>query len=978
MPPYGTAAGASRGDLSAGGESAPNAPSDGAERSSGTERKVEETDLYRLEGDRLYYLNAYRGLMVFDVSDVDAPKLLGRSAIFGWPVEMIVRGGIATVVVADWYGTMDDGTPFHGSIVRGLDARNPGAIKVLGEAKLGGWVRDTRVVGDVLYAVSEDYGWAYGYSGEVAERDTVSSPARGRNAVMSSVSFANGVIAQKAEERFEGYASVFNVTDTAIMMAHDIPSDPNQPYSTPSGRSELVYIDITDPGGAIALRGRAEVRGSLQAWGTDAGRWNLDFADKRYAHLLSCAGSYCGANDSGYILSTVDFGNPNAPVKASELTVPSTGWSVATRFDGARMYLSPGSDYAGSGTTPVKIYDLSNPAVPALAGETSVQGPIWNFTPAGDRLFALGSDNSENSSRVKVQYLDVSDATAPSLIGSSSFGDGWAWTPAAGTFKAFAKNDAQGLVALPFSGWSNQEQEYRNGVQLIEFTPTAIRTAGAARARGWVERGIFVQSGGKARVISLSDQALSVIDYTDRNAPRVVREVTLARNVVNARPEGANVAELSSDWWGYDQRQTELRMLPIGNADEHSDASGVPTAKIDGINARAFRNGSFTYVVTNVKTEVPCATKPGMGSGADAIGPRPGGESGPSKCYAYVPQVQVVDFASGAAVLKGKVSLPVDQAYSGYGYGWGWGWFGCFAYDWYHGDDVVQVDGDALAFRRYEPVYREDGTWEANQTLYVVDLRNADAPSLASTLVTTDKQSWWGNMRAVGGKLYTSHYEWKVLPKYNPNGFSSPGRVRYYLDQIDLSDRQNPRVGAKINVPGILVGASETDASILYFVDYRWYGDRARDDLAIAQIRGDRAYLQSALPIEGWMGNVFVRGNKAYATVQRYEEQSGEARPSGPRMSLHEFDITDPRRPVDRAANERGGWGWLLGIEGDRAVITSGWGNEGIDVYRLRDGGAPAYDQFVRTRGWGGTLSRQDDTLFLASGFWGVQSISLR
>src|SRR5262245_56219030 len=31
-------------------------------------RAVEETDIYRLEGDRLYFLNGYRGLMVFDVS----------------------------------------------------------------------------------------------------------------------------------------------------------------------------------------------------------------------------------------------------------------------------------------------------------------------------------------------------------------------------------------------------------------------------------------------------------------------------------------------------------------------------------------------------------------------------------------------------------------------------------------------------------------------------------------------------------------------------------------------------------------------------------------------------------------------------------------------------------------------------------------------------------------------------------------------
>ena len=41
---------------------------------------------------------------------------------------------------------------------------------------------------------------------------------------------------------------------------------------------------------------------------------------------------------------------------------------------------------------------------------------------------------------------------------------------------------------------------------------------------------------------------------------------------------------------------------------------------------------------------------------------------------------------------------------------------------------------------------------------------------------------------------------------------------------------------------------------------------------------------------------------------------------------------------------------------------------------------APAYDQFVRTLGWWGRggLARQDDTLFVVTGYWGVQSIPLQ
>src|SRR5438067_9430837 len=50
------------GDGTAGG--APGTPATNPGTTAIT-RTVEETDLYRLEGTRLYYLNGYRGLMVF-------------------------------------------------------------------------------------------------------------------------------------------------------------------------------------------------------------------------------------------------------------------------------------------------------------------------------------------------------------------------------------------------------------------------------------------------------------------------------------------------------------------------------------------------------------------------------------------------------------------------------------------------------------------------------------------------------------------------------------------------------------------------------------------------------------------------------------------------------------------------------------------------------------------------------------------------
>jgi hypothetical protein len=904
---------------------------------SATPRAVEETDLYRLDGDRLYYLNAYRGLMVFDVADVDHPRLLGRSPIYGTPVEMVVRDGIAVVVVADWFGALDDGTPFHGSVVRGLDASDPSAIRVVGEAKLGGWVRDTRVVGDVLYAVSEDYGWIYGWlpvpavgigigvAGAVGAAPTL---------IVSSVSFAGGAIQAVGHEEYPGAGGVFNVTPDSILLAHTAGT---------SARTELLYLDISDPGGAIVPRGALEIDGVVQGWGADNGRWNLDFADGRTAHVVACAGAIWGCSgDGGFVVSTVDFTSPDQPALRGQLDLPAQAWSVAARFVGDRLYLSPQGSWGSGAATPFVVVDVSDPSAPKLAGTTQIPGTVWNLLPGpAAHIFALGNDvQSESGDQVSLAYLDVSAAT-PRLLGSASFGEGWAWTPAAGTFKAFTMDAQRGLVVLPFSGWSSAKQTYANGLQLVELGAASVATAGAAHTSGWVERGIFVGT----RLVALSDLALSVVDYTDHAAPRVTAELTLARNVVAANPQGATIAEVASDFWDYDLSTSEVRVLPLGDAEELGDETAATRVTVDGVDAQVFRNGDLAYLVTSVRTDAPC----------------PGGVTG--SCPARRQQIQVVDLAGGGARLRGKVALPVDA------WGWGWGWWGFLPWDWYGGAEVVQVGASALAFRRWAPIYvGATKSLDDNSRLYVVDLADPDAPRLASTTITDDPDGWWGNMRVVGDTLYTSHYEW--LQK----GPMAPWTVRYYVDRIDLHDLAHPRVESKVNVPGLLVGGSASDPSLLYTMDYLWDGNDTKNQLDVVRLHGAQAELLSTTTIPGWVGATVVRNDTAYLSAELWDDHSSTSS-----MQLHQIDLGNPRRPVDRATTGRSGWGWLLDVEGDRAIVTSGWGPAGVDIYRLVDGQAPRFSQFVRTRGyWTNAVTRQDDTLFLASGNWGVQRIDLK
>ena len=413
--------------------------------------------------------------------------------------------------------------------------------------------------------------------------------------------------------------------------------------------------------------------------------------------------------------------------------------------------------------------------------------------------------------------------------------------------------------------------------------------------------------------------------------------------------------------WDNDQEHSTLRVLPTAQAEDNVSGAALAEIEIDGYNSSVFHNGDLSYVVSNVQHEAAC-------TGSNASTPK---ADGTSACYNWTQEIQVVDRSNGTAVKRGKVDMP-DAV--GYWYS-GWGWYGCYAWNWYYGPDVVQIGGDALAFRRWLPQYATNGEYVDSLTaLYVVDLANPDQPTLASTTITNDPNGWWGNMRAINDTLYTGHWEWVVQPRYDANSYD-PGIVRYYLDQIDLTDRAHPRIGAKINVPGVLVGADENDPSLIYTMDYQWYNSSLNNRFEVLKLNGDRAYLQGWLDVPGWVGNTFVQGSTAYFTVQGPYDSDSSTSP----MSLYQVDLSDPSDPKVLPSQATQGWGWLLGVQGDRAFVTSGWGTAGIDVFRLQPGQAPAYDQFIRARGWWtNSLARQGNQLFLASGYWGTQVVNLQ
>ncbi|HEX7597891.1 MAG TPA: beta-propeller domain-containing protein, partial [Polyangia bacterium] len=67
----------------------------------GRDATVQEADIYRIDADRLFYFNTYRGLIIYDLADPKNPKQLSRLPVYGYPVEMFVVGKTVYALLSD-------------------------------------------------------------------------------------------------------------------------------------------------------------------------------------------------------------------------------------------------------------------------------------------------------------------------------------------------------------------------------------------------------------------------------------------------------------------------------------------------------------------------------------------------------------------------------------------------------------------------------------------------------------------------------------------------------------------------------------------------------------------------------------------------------------------------------------------------------------------------------------------------------------
>jgi hypothetical protein len=484
----------------------------------GDGRAIVEADIYKLAGSTLYILNAtLRGLQIVDVSDPSKPSIASELLVTGSPRQIYIEGHTAYVLVS---GAFDyDCGGFQGicgwqarsgvsTLILAVDVTLPAAPRVLGQLVIDGDLQDSRIVGNVLYVISDTDTLTY-----VASID-VSHPA----------SF------QKVDEldfRFDQWdVGVFaNVTDSRIVIAGagdtcDLTGGASNCDESASV-TQFTPIDITDATGRLA-QGTPFV-----ATGIVMNRWAMDFdpASGLLRAVLSSDSPH--VSSGGGLLTTWAAPTIHSATQLGSLPFQVGDNITAAAFAGPRVYVA--SALATSGCpAPLAVFDTSNPAQPTRLGSVTVPGAVDYLRPLGQQLLGLGHADAncvafQGTGQLAVSLFDVASGAQPSLLSQVTFGGQNATIAASQNDlqKVFLVLPGMGLVLVPYRNTGSTSDP--GGTQLIDLGTGGLQLRGMAPHTGLIERAFPLQQD----VAAFSDQDLQVLDITNRDAPATLAQLPL-------------------------------------------------------------------------------------------------------------------------------------------------------------------------------------------------------------------------------------------------------------------------------------------------------------------------------------------------------------------------------------------------------------------------------------------------------------------
>ena len=972
--------GASGGDTSGAdaGTATPNDPNGGAQRT------IQEADIIKVDGNRLYALSRYGGLSIVDITDPDHMKILGRKRTEGMPFEMYVQNGRAYVMLSDFgrYERWEGGAYgrwVQTSEIVALDVTNAASISEITHYDVPGSIADSRIVGDILYLVTFEDGYCWGCQDKPA---TIVSSFDVGGSIVNKVDQLLYTSTQKGYSAWKR-----SVTATTERMYIGGP-EWNWTPGAQQARSIIQVVDISDPRGKLVKGADVPVAGQINS------RWQMDEYNGVLRVVSQFGNGWWSPNgNSNPVVQTFTVASSQAvvPLGSTQIVMPMPEALQSVRFDGTRGYA-----ITSQRKDPLFTIDLSDPAHPKQAGQVQMPGFVTFMEPRGDRLVGFGQAETTSNAGLAVSLFDVSDLTAPKMIQRVTFGSGWSTLAEDQdrVQKSVQVLDQQGMVLVPFASygaWNNGAcSQPQSGIQIIDYGHDTLALRGVAPQWGLPRRAILANN----RLLAVSDRNVSSFDIASRDAPVKKNEIDLSNPAYRTTELANHVAAITNDWWS---GEVQLALTPKANADDAQIAGKISLASLAPVNqyycsgpsgwtawydARLFANGNFVYLTVPVYT-YDQSTRSGR-----VI-------------------VAAIDVSNPAApVIAGKSEIVLttrNDWYTYYGFWDGWGYYsyygGMYGSLVGAGEGVVRI-GTKLTYLEVdnEPIKIDLGNGSysydvvVHRNLHVVDFANPAAPAVKAP-VGLGASLGAAPLHVFGGQVLTTRW----LPSSNPN------KVRFYVDRVDLGGSDPVRL-ASINTPGSLVLA---DAASQRFVtaDYSATRATATDWQSCQTALGWRAWFDYQTKACVAVDRSFALTDVAGSSVslrQRFALPSqnmaglvtAEDRVYVSRYPRYDYPSCTGNAPCQPNVLEDGGL-WAIGgvRDGQLSIVSqmigdSLWplGAHGTKVALYTDSGLEVWDTSTPNaklvadatlRGWGYTsyVLMNDERAICSLGDFGLQTV---
>jgi hypothetical protein len=1040
---------------------------------SGRAATVEEADIYRIDSDRLFYFNTYRGLIIYDLTDPKNPKQLSRLAVYGYPIEMFVAGNTVYALLSDaLYLTQVKGQlQFDRHYVSQLvaidvsDLKNP---RVLSTTDIIGELREgvSRKIDNTIYLVSyisQSYYWGWGY--QVASDPQpeqawvysfdVSDPQALKQVGQLQI-FQGGSIQVSDPKGLYSYSKTFSdvtisATSNALMVDENwwvygytsSASSKNGYYNCGSSYSQqqsvVSIIDVSDPKGTISLYTRFEAAGQIG----DQFKMTYVFDPTKQTGTFygifarqGWSGNNCmGTSYTQNTLESWDITDGSNPVMQASLDFGQQNETVAgSTFDVDRsvVYAVTARNmdplYALSFADPKNLKILS--AVDGLSGNMDV------FRLIGDNsnfLLGIGQDTSSTctgfqdpsgprSTNIAVSIIDVRDLTKVRLVqrqcvavqNAEWVGSDIAWNLDQAHKMIGMYSDSQAnVVTVPVYFWTKSDPnddwwwyQYKSAVGIMAWDlskyddtkgptqQTVLQNYGTfIHPNGNVRRTIVFghQATGQRMMVNLSDTHASIASLQDLANPQLQSIIEIAPYHNQVYKFGNYLVEQiqaqQDYYYNSNQDLSQFRVLAAGG--DLDGATPVASFSVGQVQ-QAVKHGSqlllFRYLPSNNKGYYQGQTQVLVYDLTDPKNPR----------------------RAGSTVLPNQW-MPYYPYWCGWEGYWGGYWFNGYG-NW------TEVESGLVTINQEYSYNASTAAGTYTTKLEYLDLTNADAPTVNEVPVASGAD--WGAYSLVGDPVDPTGFYLGLrdqLAQVKGNDGYAFTQFKYYAQRWNKSG-SSFTAAEKINVPGPLVRTWAPSAGARAFMTedqlyvyvaptgpgaYGYYrADTQLHLLRQVNVAGAPAaqLLDSKLFSNVSLSGLTVAGNTIYLTAQQnyygygYYYGGGDvAVPAGGGVargggsSTGSWETTSDRLLIFDLSNDTfatlydqptKAYGLqIMGANQGRLFLNLA--GDGIVAVDVSNPAQPAGNKFLRTLGWASSMEAFGDDLYVASGYFGLDHMSL-